>query len=445
MGKHCNRDLDQSERRCLYSGQTFREVDYTLDTASHVVTAVSNKDYESNVGYHALFLINPASLKPGDTVLLPWVDPTGKQVDVPWTVGVLRNVEVRGSEVTVWSVTYTGESTGHWPAENGPYSQGPETHTYLFDPTYGVLLGYSTSGRYSFSRAEGYWNGYTTVRGQGGWEETSSWTSGPKDTSLEFSAAVTLAIEPSSLSIAVDGTEYSGNQLPKTFDWNMGSTHTLKVDSKIDGVSGVRYVFLEWSDGSEETTRMITASQTIEYKAKFKTQYDLTVTSEFGGPQGAGWYDAGSEVTVSVDSPVPETGLLGSLGAKRVFQEWSGDLTSDSRTTTIKMDGPRAVKAKWTTDDFQAYIVLGGIAAAVIVIIAAALMLGRRKAQPRPLALQPVRRPAPPTFAPPPAARPPPTTYPPGPPAEEGMKRCRHCGATIPSVVVYCTKCGRRQ
>jgi hypothetical protein len=56
---------------------------------------------------------------------------------------------------------------------------------------------------------------------------------------------------------------------------------------------------------------------------------------------------------------VPETGLLGSLGGKRVFQEWSGDLISDSRIATIEMDGPKTVEAKWTTDYSQAYVILG--------------------------------------------------------------------------------------
>jgi len=231
------------------------------------------------------------------------------------------------------------------------------------------------------------------------------------------------------------------------FDWAIGTAHTLEVDSTVEGDTGVQYVFVEWSDGSKDASRTLTATEEASLTATFKTQYELTVTSEFGDPQGAGWYDTGSEATVSVDSSVAETGLMGSFGAKKVFQEWSGDLTSDSRTEKIKMDGPKTVKAKWTTDYSQAYVVLGGIAAAIIVAIAAIFLLSKRRAQPRPQAMQPMRPAAPPTYAPPPAARPPPppTTYPPPPPAQAEVKYCVHCGATIPSVVQYCTKCGHEQ
>jgi hypothetical protein len=169
----------------------------------------------------------------------------------------------------------------------------------------------------------------------------------------------------------------------------------------------------------------------MELVAVYKIQYLLKVVSDLGDPQGEGWYDAGSEATVSVDSPQPDTGLLGSLGARKVFEEWSGDLTSDSGTTIIKMDGPKTVEAKWTTDNSQPYMILGGIGVVVVVVIILAFLLMRRK-----------RAPASTYGVPSPAYAAP---SPPPPPARARPPFCESCGSPTTYIKqyqrYYCYKC----
>lgn len=254
---------------------------------------------------------------------------------------------------------------------------------------------------------------------------------------------VTFDVQPKQFSIRVDDSSYRGNELPKTFRWEPNSQHTLAVEQMIEGDPGVRYVFVEWSDGSKDISRTITASQAVDYTARFKTQYQLLVESQFGDPQGSGWYDEGTVVTVSVASPQPSNGPMGPLGAKRVFQRWSGDLTSDSPTATVSMDGPKTVSAEWGEDNSQPYMILGGIVAAIVVVVVVVFMVMRRKGPSQPKVPSRVEY-AQPAATPPRPATPAPTQVR-RPAPGEGVKYCVHCGATIPSVVLFCTKCGKKQ
>jgi len=96
-------------------------------------------------------------------------------------------------------------------------------------------------------------------------------------------------------------------------------------------------------------------------------QYYLTVKSEYGEPEGEGWYDAGSIVTFSVKSPV---GFI----IQQVFTGWSGDSTATTTTATILMDGPKTVIANWRTDYTQLYAII-----TIAVVIAVATILVKRK------------------------------------------------------------------
>nr|MDO8135775.1 hypothetical protein [Candidatus Njordarchaeum guaymaensis] len=96
------------------------------------------------------------------------------------------------------------------------------------------------------------------------------------------------------------------------------------------------------------------------------------------------FFVAGSEVSFSVTSPVPESGLMGTLGARAVFDRWSGDLSASTPTATIKMDGPKTVTAIWKTDYTSAYITLGAIVLVVVLVILGGVVVVRRKAAPPP-------------------------------------------------------------
>jgi hypothetical protein len=133
------------------------------------------------------------------------------------------------------------------------------------------------------------------------------------------------------------------------------------------GAQGTQYVFQSWTvDGvpASGNTLSVTMDNPHSVVAQYKTQYLLTVSSEYGTPQGAGWYDAGSSATFSV-TPRVDT----SYGVSQVFDRWTGDFQSTEPTGTIKMDSPSTVVAVWRTDSTILY-------ATIAVAIVGAFVLG---------------------------------------------------------------------
>jgi hypothetical protein len=260
----------------------------------------------------------------------------------------------------------------------------------------------------------------------------------PRITITKAEVVLTLRLEnlPSG-TVLLDGREtpVSGGVLEVPLE----GQHTIEVPAQVDLGAGARASFEKWSDGVATNLRQLNIQDDLDLTAVYKKQYLLNFVSNEGNPQGEGWYDAGSQATISVTSPQPDS--LGALGGRLVFEGWTGDVTTDSPTATVTMNGPKTVKPEWGTDDSQAYIILGAIVAAFAVIIAVFLM--RRRAA------QTTRIPAPPVpqmdrVLPPP---PPPTATPRAarPPLAKGAKYCVHCGAVIPLVVIFCTKCGKKQ
>jgi len=128
-------------------------------------------------------------------------------------------------------------------------------------------------------------------------------------------------------------------------------SHYVEAYTPIYMGSGERDVFERWSDGSTEAKRNLILPRPSSYSATYKKQYYLNVTSPIVKVGGSGWYDAGSTVNIAMPATsVPMYGWLGTLGGKIVFDHWRGDLYSRESSTTIKMDSPKTVEAKWRED-----------------------------------------------------------------------------------------------
>jgi hypothetical protein len=149
------------------------------------------------------------------------------------------------------------------------------------------------------------------------------------------------------------------------------------VPSSISGGEGARYVFQEWTvdaapvSGNPVQVKMDAPHTLVGH---YKTQYLLTVTSDYGIVQGRGWYDAGSMASLSVTTEVDT-----SYGVKQVFERWTGDTETASATATIMMDSPHTVRAVWRTDSTILYATMAlGIGAAFALGIALAILAVRR-------------------------------------------------------------------
>lgn len=191
----------------------------------------------------------------------------------------------------------------------------------------------------------------------------------PRSSTLE--ASHTFTYEPEYL-LTVQNPH--GASIEKSGWKQKDTTVTLTTPEKIEESNTERYVFKAWYiDGSENAGSTITLTMNKQYnaRAEYETQYYLEVRSEIGRPQGSGWYDEGYSAIITVDPEGPMLGFWGSLGAKYVFDRWSGISSGDIFGATIKVvvENPMTVNAIWRADYSYAYMILAIILVAALLLI----------------------------------------------------------------------------
>jgi uncharacterized repeat protein (TIGR02543 family) len=168
----------------------------------------------------------------------------------------------------------------------------------------------------------------------------SGWSSGLPVSISNPNGTYTVATDPAGLQITVDGVTLTA---PQTFSWSPGSAHDLSVSSPQSGALGARYVFASWSNGEAKAHSIVTPSTSAVYTAKFTTEFSLTTsidpsTAGTVDPSGTNWFQKGKTVTISV-----------SANPGFSFSGWSGDLSGSINPSSILMEGPKSLKANFTS------------------------------------------------------------------------------------------------
>jgi uncharacterized repeat protein (TIGR02543 family) len=151
---------------------------------------------------------------------------------------------------------------------------------------------------------------------------------------------VTLQTSPLGLAVNLNGTAGTS---PLSQQLSIGSSVSISTTSPQAGPSGTQYVFSGWSDGGAINHNITVPSAAAAYTASFTTQYQLTVSvSPAGGgtvsAASGSFYKAGSTVSLVA---TPATGYA--------FSGWTGPVANaKSASTTIVMNGPQAVTARFT-------------------------------------------------------------------------------------------------
>jgi hypothetical protein len=165
---------------------------------------------------------------------------------------------------------------------------------------------------------------------------TSSWSGLLPVTIVQGNPTYTYTVDtsPSGLQVTVDGVSYA---TPRTFNWAVGSSHTLSVPSPQSVASGTRYIYSSWNDGAAQSRTITVPSSSTAYTARFGAQFSLTtsVTPAGGGsvtPTGTNWYLSGQRVSLRA---IPKRGYR--------FSGWSGNLSGTLNPTSILMNGPKSV------------------------------------------------------------------------------------------------------
>ncbi len=155
--------------------------------------------------------------------------------------------------------------------------------------------------------------------------------------------------------VIIDGTSYGlggVNTLPVSFWWDSGSTHTFAFQSPLVVTANAKqYIWTGTAGLSTLQNDTITVTTSGSVTGNYNTQYYLTMATNPSGvtsPSGAGWYDAGSNATVSTDAFVTIT-----MGSSRYrFNGWTtADMTEISNylatPTTVFVDEAKTVTATY--------------------------------------------------------------------------------------------------
>ncbi|MGA2791503.1 MAG: zinc ribbon domain-containing protein [Candidatus Bathyarchaeia archaeon] len=144
-----------------------------------------------------------------------------------------------------------------------------------------------------------------------------------------------------------------------------------------------------------------TVTSDLNLTASYEEQFLVTVTSEYGRTVGSGWYDKGSEVTISVSPAFSTEGMLGAIGFDSIMIGWIGSYSgfSPGNRLSFAVNSPVMLDAVWFDSSLAIPI---GVVCCVIIIIG----LKRR-----------VR-------------------------ANTSMF-CLHCGRRVPRDSVFCPECGK--
>jgi|GEM_PF-793107 len=196
---------------------------------------------------------------------------------------------------------------------------------------------------------------------------------------MSVHSALTLEVDvPNGVAVSVDGVNGTGGSVQLVL---AAGSHFVSVPNLVQINENTRIEFRNWSDGSTDANRSVALNYDIVLHANYVTQYKLQVISPVS-MGGGGWYDTGSNVTLSIQSSItPMNGVLGILGAKWVFQGWTedGQVMSGSTIDQITMNSPHVVDVIWKVD----YRLPLSIAAILAILLALTILHSRRQSQKR--------------------------------------------------------------
>jgi hypothetical protein len=226
----------------------------------------------------------------------------------------------------------TNSSTGVTADLNTNSSGGtgvnvPNGTPISFGATLGTISGASST--LTSGVATGTFNSGSTA---GAGSATATVDNQEVSVTINVLVSVTVTTSPANLSFTVDGTTYTA---PQTFNWVVGSSHTIATTSPQNVSGGTEQVFSSWSDGGPISHSVSAPSSTTTYTATFTTEYQLTTQASPSGdgtvtPTSGQYFASGASIPVTA---TPNTDFA--------FNNWTstggsfGSTTSASTTFTM--------------------------------------------------------------------------------------------------------------
>jgi hypothetical protein len=155
----------------------------------------------------------------------------------------------------------------------------------------------------------------------------------------------------------IDDVGYTLSQLPISFWWEEGSSHTFSFESPlIITANSKRYVWMGTTGLSTLQSETVLISVSGNISANCKTQFYLTATSPRDSPTPAsGWFDSGTNITAAVASPVD-----GSIGVRYVCTGWTGtgDVPSSGTDFSVSFTISQSSSITWNWKTQYSLVVL---------------------------------------------------------------------------------------
>jgi parallel beta-helix repeat protein len=153
--------------------------------------------------------------------------------------------------------------------------------------------------------------------------------------------------------VTIDGTNYTASELPVSFLWVEGSSHSFSYASPLNAGIGERYVWNSTAglSGAQNGSLNVTGSGNLT--GNYNTQYYLalaTSPSDVDSSAGQGWYDAGSYASISAAQYVD----IVSGSSRYTFSGWTTDNMTEIANpslpaTTVLVDETKIVTANYAT------------------------------------------------------------------------------------------------
>lgn len=111
-----------------------------------------------------------------------------------------------------------------------------------------------------------------------------------------------------------------------------------------------------------------TATSDLNLTASYQEEFLVTASSEYGQTVGSGWYDKGSEATISVSPGFTTGGILSAIGFDSIMIGWTGgySLFSPGDRLSFTVNSPVVLNAVWFDSSLALPI---GIVCCVIIAI----------------------------------------------------------------------------
>jgi hypothetical protein len=163
---------------------------------------------------------------------------------------------------------------------------------------------------------------------------------------------------------------------PTTFQTNANGSvkllipwgnYAVTVPDTVPISNGTRAQFVNWSDRMNSSSRILPVGNNVTLNADYGIQHELIASSLYGTVGGAGWYFQNADATLTLSTTaVPVEGVEGLLGARNVFDHWTGACSGSSPQCSVSMSRPQYAEAVWRVDWSQTIIgasalVLGGV------------------------------------------------------------------------------------